>query len=125
MKLNNAPLNVTENTTSHYASLLVNNIKSRNHENCYKPTEQIPQTNIVKITYSKKLTYKNPNLETKKTDKTGVNIYTSYANDTLYNNLMTKTNNNSNSKNRALENKLHQEKTGNNNPVVLVDKNKR
>jgi hypothetical protein len=77
-KLVDAPLNVTENTQSNYASLLLSHIRSRNQETMYRPVEAMPQTNIVKITYSKKLTY-----GTKRTDsKPGV--CASVMNDTLY-----------------------------------------
>jgi hypothetical protein len=96
---------VTENTN--YISLL-NNIKSRNHDSAFKPMD-MPQTNIVKITYSKKLTYKNPNIEVKKTEKPGLNICT--TNDTIHKV------NSSNSKSK----RLHAEKAS---PVVLIPKNK-
>jgi hypothetical protein len=93
-KLNNAPLNVTENTQTNYASLLLSHIKSRNQENIYKPVEAMPQTNIVKITYSK-LSYKNG--VAKKPDKPGIGVTNSYINDTLYRT------NISNSKNKVVE----------------------
>jgi hypothetical protein len=111
MKLKQAPLNVTENTVG-CASFIVNNIKSRNLD-IQRQDINMPQTNIVRVTYSKKLTYKQDT--TKKTDKSGVNIYTSY-NDTL-GGIFSK--NNSNSKNKALENKLSTEK-----PVMLMARGK-